>query len=54
MLNQERLSQQQEVAQDLMTIVHCFSSRLYGLHNDRRQLRAALESDYVAGAPDQD
>jgi len=53
-LNQERLSQQQEVAQDLMTIVHCFSSRLYGLRNYRRQLRAALESDRAAGAPDQD
>lgn len=27
-LNQERLSPEQEVVQDLMTIVHCFSSRL--------------------------
>jgi predicted site-specific integrase-resolvase len=53
-LNQERLSPEQEVAQDLMTIVHCFSSRLYGLRNYRRQLRAALESDHAAGAPDQD
>jgi predicted site-specific integrase-resolvase len=33
--------------------VHCFSSRLYGLRNYRRQLRAALESDHAAGAPDQ-
>jgi len=53
-LIQERLSPEQEVAQDLMTIVHCFLSSLYGLRNYRRQLRAALESDYVAGAPDQD
>jgi putative resolvase len=53
-LNQERLSPEQEVAQELMTIVHCFSSRLYGLRNYRRQLRAALESDHAAGAPDQD
>jgi hypothetical protein len=30
-LNQERLSPEQEMVQDLMTIVHCFSSRLYGL-----------------------
>ncbi|MFC5479066.1 IS607 family transposase [Massilia suwonensis] len=52
-LNQERLSPEQEVVQDLMTIVHCFSSRLYGLRNYRRQLRAALESDHAAGAPDQ-
>ncbi|MFS2213372.1 MerR family DNA-binding transcriptional regulator [Massilia cellulosiltytica] len=34
--------------------VHCFSSRLYGLRNYRRQLRAALESDHAAGASDQD
>src|SRR5271155_4744492 len=27
-LNQERLSPEQEMVQDLMTIVHCFSSRL--------------------------
>jgi predicted site-specific integrase-resolvase len=53
-LNQERLSPEQDVAQDLMTIVDCFSSRLYGLRNYRRQLRAALESDHAAGAPDQD
>ena len=30
-LNQERLSPEQEMVQDLMTIVDCFSSRLYGL-----------------------
>jgi predicted site-specific integrase-resolvase len=53
-LNQERLSPEQEGAQDLMTIVRCFSSRLYGLRNYRRQLRAALESEHAAGAPDQD
>jgi predicted site-specific integrase-resolvase len=34
--------------------IHCFSSRLYGLRNYRRQRRAALESDHAAGAPDQD
>jgi predicted site-specific integrase-resolvase len=50
----ERLSPEQEVAQDLMSIVYCFSSRLHGLRNYRRQLRAALESDHAAGAPDQD
>jgi putative resolvase len=53
-LNQERLSPEQEMMQDLMTIVHCFSRRLYGLRNYRRQLRAALESDHAACAPDQD
>ena len=34
--------------------VHGFSSRLYGLRNYRCQLRAALEIDHAAGAPDQD
>jgi predicted site-specific integrase-resolvase len=53
-LNQEHLSPEQEMVQDLMTIVHCFSSRLYGLRNYRRQLRASLENHHAAGAPDQD
>jgi putative resolvase len=47
-LNQERLSPEQEMVQDLMTITHCFSSRLYGLRNYRRQLRAALENEMDA------
>lgn len=29
-LNQQRHSPEQEMVQDMMTIVHCFSSRLYG------------------------
>jgi len=53
-LNQERLSPEQGMVQDLTTIVHCFSNRLYGLRNYRRQLRAALESKHDAGAPHQD
>ncbi len=48
-LNQERLSPEQEMVQDLMTIVHCFSSRLHGLRNYRKKLHEALESDHVAG-----
>ena len=35
-LNQERLSPEQEMVQDLMMIVGCFSNRLYGLRNYRR------------------
>jgi predicted site-specific integrase-resolvase len=54
-LNQEDLSPEQEMVQDLMTIVHCFSSRLYGLRNYRRQLRATLTGqDHAAVAPDPD
>jgi predicted site-specific integrase-resolvase len=41
-LNQERLSPGQEMVQDLMTIVRCFSSRLYGLRNYRKHLNEAL------------
>ncbi len=44
-LNQERLSPEQEVVQDLMTIVRCFSSRLYGLRNYRKDLKEALKQD---------
>lgn len=42
-LNQETLSPEQEMVQDLMTIVHCFSSRLYGLRNYRKALAHALK-----------
>ncbi|WP_242469424.1 IS607 family transposase [Rhabdochromatium marinum] len=41
-LNQERLSPEQELVQDLMTIVDGFSSRLYGLRNVRKTLNEAL------------
>jgi putative resolvase len=44
-LNQERLSPEQEMVQDLMTITHCFSSRLYGLRNYRKKLGEALQED---------
>lgn len=44
-LNQERLSPEQEMTLDLMTIVHCFSSRLYGLRNYKKKLREALRQD---------
>lgn len=33
------------MVQDLMTIVHCFSSRLYGLRNYRKKLNEALKKD---------
>jgi len=43
-LNQERLSPEQEMVQDLMTVVHCFSSRLYGLRNYKKSLKEALSA----------
>jgi predicted site-specific integrase-resolvase len=48
-LNQERLSPEQEMVQDLMTIVHCFSSRLYGLRNYRKKLDEALKKNAEHG-----
>ena len=44
-LNHERLSPEQEMTQDLMAIVHCFSSRLYGLRNYKKKLSEALKAD---------
>ncbi len=41
-LNTESLSPEQEMVTDLMTIIHCFSSRLYGLRNYRKALKGAL------------
>jgi predicted site-specific integrase-resolvase len=51
-LNQERLSPEQEMVQDLMTIVHCFSFRLYGLRNCRKKLNEALKKDALVEQPD--
>ena len=38
-INPQSLSPEQELVQDLMTIVHCFSSRLYGLRNITKQFK---------------
>lgn len=42
-LNNEQLSPEQEMVQDLMTIIHCFSSRLYGLRSYKKSLKEALK-----------
>ena len=36
-----------------MTIVHCFSSRLYGLRNSRKALEKALKDENRAQDPDE-
>lgn len=43
-VNQEPLSPQEEVVNDLMTIIHCFSSRLYGLRNYKRKIKDMVQS----------
>lgn len=37
-MNQESLSPAQEVTQDLLAIIHCFSSRLYGLRKYKKEI----------------
>ena len=41
-VNNQSLSPEQELTQDLMTILQCFSSRLSGLRNYRKTLKEAL------------
>ena len=38
-VNQESLSPQQEMVEDLMSIVHTFSCRLYGMRKYKSQIR---------------
>jgi len=45
-MNTETLSPEQEMVQDLMTITHCLSARLYGLRNYRKALDAALKEPH--------
>lgn len=41
--NQESLSPQQELVEDLMSIIHCFSCRLYGLRNYSKEIKDNLK-----------
>lgn len=41
--NTEILSPQEEMVQDLMSIVHYFSCRLYGLRNYKKDLKELLK-----------
>jgi putative resolvase len=47
-INVEKLSPDRELVEDLMTITHCFSARLYGLRNYKKALRQAIEDDKSA------
>jgi putative resolvase len=44
-LDTEALSPEQELAQDLIMIVHCFSSQVYGLRNARKAIQKAITDD---------
>ena len=52
-MNTETLSPEQELLQDLMSILHCFSSRLYGLRKYRKALEEALKDENRAQDPDE-
>jgi len=52
-MNTEQLSPEQELVQDLITITHCFSSRLYGLRNYRKALEKALTDENRAQDTDE-
>ena len=52
-MNTEALSPEQELVQDLMSIVHCFSSRLYGLRNYRKALEKALKDEHRTSDQDE-
>lgn len=38
-LNETNFSPEQEMVEDILAILHCFSSRLYGLHKYKTQMR---------------
>lgn len=44
-VNQESLSPQQEMVEDLMAIIHTFSCRLYGLRKYKKQIIKAVTND---------
>jgi hypothetical protein len=45
-LNETKLSTEQELVQDMLSIVHCFSARLYGLRKYKKQVQQALQEDF--------
>jgi putative resolvase len=48
-LNNESLSPEQEMVQDLGSIVDCFSNRLFGLRHYRKKLDEAMDQDVKEG-----
>jgi predicted site-specific integrase-resolvase len=52
-LNTESLSPEQELVQDLMTIMHCFLSRLSGLRNYCKAIQKAMTDDQGTQDPAQ-
>jgi predicted site-specific integrase-resolvase len=53
-MNQQSLSPEQEMTQDLLSIVHCFSSRLYGLRKYKNKLKQIIETSQSEDVPSKD
>ncbi|KHL83047.1 transposase [Helicobacter pylori] len=43
-MNQFSLSPEAEMTQDLLSIIHCFSSRLYGLRKYNKEIKEHLKN----------
>lgn len=50
-VNQESLSPQQEMVEDLMAIIHTFSCRLYGLRKYKKTIKDAIENESRQNIP---
>ena len=44
-LHDTKLSPEQELVQDMLSIIHCFSARLYGLRKYKKQISQELQED---------
>ena len=44
-MNVESLSPEEEVTKDLLSIIHCFSSRLYGLRRYKKEITEMVKAD---------
>jgi len=44
-MNQESLSPEAEMTKDLLSIIHCFSSRLYGLRKYKKNIKQLIENN---------
>jgi excisionase family DNA binding protein len=44
-LNESKLSPHEELVQDILSILHCFSTRLYGLRKYQKQTEKALQEE---------
>ncbi|MBO1349157.1 MAG: recombinase family protein [Hormoscilla sp. GUM202] len=51
-LNEQQLSPEQELVQDMLSIIHCFSSRLYGLRKYRKEITSKVREEPLQKKPE--